>query len=126
MSFVNNFSTLKMAFTKNIATLKMYIVMIPATLKMNFVKNCGKLKNTEIYKQQSFGQTMIISSQIQPYPSKLTYFGIYLRSCVSRKKFISKPLDMKSFGHTMTILPKPQVKNGKKGNIVASTFNKKS
>jgi len=38
--------------TKNIATFKMDIVMIRATLKISFVKNCGTLKNTEIYKRK--------------------------------------------------------------------------
>ena len=38
-----------MPFIKNIATFKMDIVKIRATLKMSFSKNCGTLKNTEIY-----------------------------------------------------------------------------
>ena len=45
--------------------------------------------------------------------------------CVFIKKFISKRVDMKSIGHTMTILPQLYVRNGKKDNIVGSTFNKK-
>ena len=44
--------------------------------------------------------------------------------CVFIKKFISKRVDMKSFGHTMTMLS--QIRNGKKGHSVASTFKIKS